>query len=184
MVYSCRDIYKSEFGYKRWENFDDMIKQVLQLHESGIINVDIFKTTKTVEIGCHAKRDIIDYIIDDKTKDVILSFRPNKMHRIKPVRNETVIMGLLEKYFNAKGIEFEFQQRIGEYVADALIGGEIVIEYDEPHHAKSPVKKRDNEKDTFYAENGYKIFRCGADDDVIDIIIGVEKLYENGQSMV
>ena len=179
MMYSCRDIYKSEFGYKRWENFNDVIKQVLQLHKSGIIDVDISKTTKTVEIGRHAKRDIVDYVIDDRTKNVILSFCPNKIHRVKPVRNETVVMGLLEKYFNAKGIEFEFQKHIGDYVADALVGGKIIIEHDEPYHTKVTIKKRDSKKDAFYTENGYKIFRCETDDDVVDIIIGIEKLYEN-----
>lgn len=153
-----------------------MMQRTLALRSSGVIDIQVVKTAKKVMTGKNTAKTIVDYLIDEKTKDFLLERCTSKLCKIKPMHNETIILGLLKKYFSAKGIKFDFQKEIEEFVADGLIGDKVVLEYDEPYHNCTAIMYKDARKDKVYKELGYKIFRCSLDDDIVDIILGIERL--------
>ena len=136
---------------------------------------EIVQTHKSVEIGSGAKRKIIDYLIDDDALELIKQLSYNKTIGEIAVRNEVVLLTLLDKYCKAKGMSFEGQYFLSGFRYDALINGNILLEFDEQHHGKGKQKYIDAEKDKLAQENGFKIVRFGISDDIIDIILRVEK---------
>jgi len=173
---TARDLQK-ELNYKKWENFEGVIKRANNLIQNGFKNGVISETFKIVETGFKAKRSIIDYSLDNNAVDLITYLCSNyKINKYFPIRNETLILGLIEKYYKNKNISFEFQKKLSCYVYDALIGGNILVEFDEPHHFNS--KKQiliDKSKSELAHKLGYKLIRICLKQDIIDCIIIIDK---------
>ena len=173
-MYSCREIYKT-IGFDRWENFNHNVEKAIQLIQSGTHRGTIIESHKLVEIGSGAKRRIIDYTIDDDALELIKQLSYNKTIGEIAVRNEVVLLSLLRKYCVAKGNSFEGQFLLSGFRYDALIGGRILLEFDEQHHGRGKQKYIDDEKNRIAQQNNFKIVRVGIRDDIIDIILKVEK---------
>ena len=98
-----------------------------------------------------------------------------KLNGYYHIRNECVILGLLKKYCTARNIHFEFQQRCGTAVFDAVIGRRIAIKFDEPHHVEDVEQGiRDKAKDAIATVFGLTVLRFTIVHDIVDVILAVE----------
>jgi very-short-patch-repair endonuclease len=62
------------------------------------------------------------------------------------------------RYKQLEGCKFRRQQPLGKFIADFVcLEKRLIIELDGGHHALQ--KERDNERDNFLKESGYKILR-------------------------
>jgi very-short-patch-repair endonuclease len=97
-----------------------------------------------------------------------------KQNALKPIGN-TIIEFLKTKYLDEngelkadskaemifynmlieRGLRFDFQCKIGPYVADYLFWKFLVVELDGPQH----IKERDDRRDAYMRRMGYKIMR-------------------------
>lgn len=171
----ARDI-QHLLGYAEWRNFQNLIFRakniILHKHSKGIIR----KTKREVEIGSGAKRKIIDFEFDKHAFLVIKELSNSyKLNNYFSIRNETIVLQLVEKYCKGKNIEFCFQYKIGSYCYDCVINKNILIEFDEPHHLKKRQKQIDLIKDEFAINNEYKILRVDLEMDIIDIVLFIEE---------
>ncbi|MDM8524908.1 hypothetical protein QUF80_16180 [Desulfococcaceae bacterium HSG8] len=130
----------------------------------------------TVEIGSGAKRNIINYMLDENAFKLVQELATSyKLHKHFSIRCETVVLSLVKKYCLKKGWGFEFQYQTGGFVIDCLVNDKIAIEFDEPHHQRSAKQKtQDTAKDTHVRNIGLKMFRVHLDMDIIDIILYLE----------
>jgi len=169
VYYSAREIYK-KLNYSSWQKFERLIQRSLNLIKNNLKEGYIKKTKMEVVIGSGAKRRIIDYLLDEKAFNLICemakSYKLNKSHLL---RNETLILSHLEKYCDLEKIKFEFQYRLGQYFFDCKVGN-ILIEFDEPHHEEKIVLINDKKKNKIARENHYKLLRFTLKNDIIDII--------------
>ena len=178
--YSARKIQK-ELKYSKWENFNGLIKRTINLINSGIRLGKITESFIEVKTGKGAIRKVKDYILDEDAliiiKELSLSY---KTANFFTVRNETLILSLVEKYFKAKNVEFVFQKRINPFVFDAFIGNKVLIEFDELHHQNSNRQKiTDSKKNRISSDNGFKVIRLTLDMDIIDCIIKINSELNN-----
>ena len=80
--------------------------------------------------------------------------------RIGPFEREC--LDSLEKNFD---ITIERNKRIGGYFPDGYIKElNLIVEFDEEHHKWKSIKKRDLEKDRYFCNLGFNIFRIKKDD--------------------
>lgn len=181
--YTARQIQK-ELNYVKWENFNGLIKRAINLINSGIKIGVIKESHISIETGKGAIRKVKDYILNDDAliliKELALSY---KTANFNSGRNETLILSLVEKYFNAKKIEFVFQKRIQAFVFDAFIANKLLIEFDEFHHQNSNRQKIiDSRKNKISADNNLKLIRLTLNMDIIDCIIKINsELYTQGK---
>lgn len=169
-----RDIYES-LGYKRWENFAGLISRAKNMIANGIADGNITEQTREVAIGSGAIRAVDDHLLDWQAYELVKllasSFKMNG-HHIS--RNETAILGLIQKWCANRGMTAIPQSNINGNFSDLLIDSKISIEFDEPHHEDARQKSRDIEKDFASASSGVKTLRIGLDHNVIDIIAMIE----------
>lgn len=169
VYYSAREIYK-KLEYSRWEKFERLIQRSSHLVKNNLKEGYFKKTKIEVFIGSGAKRRIVDYLLDEKAFNLVCemaqSYKLNKSHLL---RNETLVLSQLKKYCDLKKIKFEFQYQLGQYFFDCKIGN-ILIEFDEPHHKEKKVLINDKKKNKIAKENNYKLLRFTLQDDIIDII--------------
>lgn len=64
---------------------------------------------------------------------------------------EAILYDLLRE----EGVRFRFHYTIGPYTADYLIGDDLVLELDGPHHRGA----RDARRDAYLREMGYRVLR-------------------------
>jgi len=163
------------FGYVQWRNFSGVIKRAISLIKHKHFNGRIVKTNTIVVVGYGAKRKITDYLIDIEgvslLSELCSSFKLNNFYSI---RNETVVLQLVEKYCQKKDIDFQYQYRIGKFLFDCKVGNKILIEFDEPHHQDTRQKGIDNEKNTVAKAEGFSVYRVNVEMDIIDIITYLE----------
>lgn len=79
------------------------------------------------------------------------------------------------------GIPFQFQYKIGPYVADYLIGDRLVVELDGPVHRKANQKRHDETRDAYMVRLGYHVLRLNLEIIALDIqaaIDGIKELAE------
>lgn len=177
----CRNLYK-KLGFATWENFNFNVEKAIQLINSGSYSGTIKKTSKTVSIGSGAKREIIDYLIDDDALNLIKQLSYNKIVGKPAVRNEIAILTLLKKYCDGKQIDFQMQYKLNNFKYDALINNNLLLEFDEQHHCRKKQQIIDLEKTNLAIEHGFYILRVGIKDDIIDIILKMEQiLYEKSK---
>lgn len=133
-------------------------------------------TTAPVAIGNGAIRRVRDYLLDEPAVELVTKLSSSvKLNGYYHIRNECVILGLLKKYCTARNIHFEFQQRYGTAVFDAVIGRRIAIEFDEPHHAEDVEQRiRDRAKDAIATDFGLTMLRFMIVHDIVDVILAVE----------
>lgn len=145
VYYSARKIYK-KLGYSGWQKFERLIQRSFNLIKNNLKEGYIKKTKLEVLIGSGAKRKIIDYLLDEKAFNLVCeiakSYKLNKSHLL---RNETLILSQLKKYCNLKKIKFEFQYQLEQYFFDCKVGN-ILIEFDEPHHKEKTVLINDKKR--------------------------------------
>ena len=164
-------------GYAQWRNFDRLIQRAQQLISSGESTAKIEPTTLARGIGSNAIRHIDDYTLDDAAVALLGQLSAgSKLHRRQGLlRNETIMLGLLSKYFIAHGAVFSFQETHGRFVFDAVIDGRVVVEFDEPHHQHDPKQlAQDALKDEWASSNDYTMVRLTLDMDIIDMILAVD----------
>ncbi|PQJ76802.1 hypothetical protein [Polaribacter glomeratus] len=164
-------------GYSEWRNFQNVIKRAKNIIIHKHINGKIIKCSKKVKLGSNAERKIIDYKIDENAliiiKEISSSFKLNNFFSI---RNETVVLQLVQKYCHEKKILFEHQFNLDKYYYDCMINNKILLEFDEPHHKISPRQKLiDKDKNLISKINGFLTFRVNLEMDIIDIILFLEK---------
>ena len=173
--WSARDLMP-HLGYKQWRNFSGVIKRAISIIKHKHIKGKIVKTRVAVGIGSGAKREVIDYLLDEDglslLSELCSSFKLNNFYSI---RNETVVLQLVEKYCRKKDVDFQHQYRIGKFLFDCKVGNKILIEFDEPHHQISTRQKEiDNEKNIVAKAEGFSLHRVDVEMDIIDIIIYLE----------
>lgn len=173
----ARDIYDG-LGYAKWENFNTLIKRCKQLIAHGQHEGSIQDTERFVEIGYGARRRVIDYKLDAKAHQLVISMASAfKLVGHYPSRNETSILSFIERWCKAKNISFIAQSKeISGHVFDALVGGSVAIEFDEPHHLESRQSLRDANKDRQSNESGIHVLRIGLESNVIDVIVDIESI--------
>ncbi|QTD36348.1 hypothetical protein JL193_09250 [Polaribacter batillariae] len=164
-------------GYAEWRNFQKVIQRAKNIIIHKHIEGKIFKCNKLVKIGSGAERRIIDYKLDKKAflliKELTSSFKLNNFFSI---RNESVVLQLVEKYCIQKKIPFEYQFKVDKYYYDFMIDNSILLEFDEPHHKLSTRQKKvDIDKNYIAQINNFQIFRINLQMDIIDIILYIEK---------
>lgn len=171
----ARDI-QHLLGYSEWRNFKNLIFRakniIIHKHSKGVI----MKTKREVEIGSGAKREIIDFEIDKNALLIVEELSNSyKLNNYFSIRNETIVLQLVEKYCKGKNIRFSFQYKIGDYFFDCMINDDILIEFDEPHHSSNRQKNIDLNKDQFALSNNYRVLRVDLEMDIIDIILFIEE---------
>lgn len=177
---SARDVYTS-LGYVDWRNFRGVIKRAENLISNGKRIGFISETTKLINIGSGAKREIADYLMDKDAFQVVAELASSyKLNSFFGVRNETAVLSLLEKYCALKDIAFQFQYHLDRYVFDGLVGDSILLEFDEPHHrVASRQIKTDRAKHDCAITNGFILLRFDLSKDIIDVIVEVERAFYN-----
>lgn len=171
----ARAIYV-EMGYVQWRRFDGLVGRARHLIANGEAMGVIKCTTMQVAIGSGAIRRVRDYLLDEKAVELVTKLSSSvKLNGYYHIRNECVILGLLKKYCTARDIHFEFQQRCGTAVFDAVIGRRIAIEFDEPHHVQDVEQRiRDKAKDAIATVFGLTVLRFTIVHDIVDVILAVE----------
>ena len=175
---SARDICE-DMGYRRWENFNALVRKAIQLINSGAERGTIVETKRVVKIGCGTNRFIVDFELDADAVDILNRISSNKQNKSIRTRNEAVILSMLEKYCKLKSIPFDFQFELNGYKYDCIVNKEILIEFDEQHHSRQRQKNIDEKKNLSAERGGYKMIRFDISNDIIDIICAVDKHISN-----
>ena len=175
--WSARDIMPS-LGYIQWRNFAGVIERAIGIIKHKHLKGKIVKTSAIVEIGSGAKREIIDYLIDidglSLLNELCSSYKLNNFYSI---RNETVVLQMVEKYCRKKEISFEYPYPAGAYIFDCMVADNILIEFDEPHHQNDTRQKNvDNKKNRFAVDNGFGLYRVTVEMDIVDVIVYLESM--------
>lgn len=171
---TARNLQK-KLGYKKWDNFHNVINKAIQISKH---NKDVYinQIKSPSKIGSNAVRYIIDYTINNNGVDLLKRMTgASKPTSNYSIRNETFYISLLKKYYECKKFKFDFQFRVDKYLFDCKIG-DVLFEFDEPHHSNTKQSAIDNLKDICAKENGYKIVRANCNDDIIDIIIRINHI--------
>ena len=165
---------QKDYNYKEWRNFNTLILRAKNLIANGVENGVILDIKHTVPIGSGAVRIIDDYELDNDAENLIKKLSLSyKLGGSYTTRNETAILGLLQKYCIHKGFLYDFQFKLDKYIYDFCCE-HILIEFDEPHHQNSRQNRTDLNKENTAIENGYKLFRFTLKDDVVDMIKCIE----------
>jgi very-short-patch-repair endonuclease len=102
--------------------------------------------------------DAVKGYIDTKVREY---YNKADLTRIKEcfdlagLQPDSKIEGIFYNELTTNGIKFDFQFPIGPYRADYLINKFLVVELDGPQHEK----KRDERRDKYMRQMGYKILR-------------------------
>ena len=173
--WSARDLMPS-LGYKQWRNFSGVIERAIGIIKHKHLKGEIVKTSIVVATCYGAKREITDYLLDQNGVSLLYELCSSyKLNNFYSIRNETVVLQLVEKYCQYKNVDFQHQYRIGEFLFDCKVGHKILIEFDEPHHQHNPRQKEIDAKKNVVAENeGFSVYRVDVEMDIIDIIIYLE----------
>jgi very-short-patch-repair endonuclease len=163
-------------GYSKWENFHHLIKRAQHLLIHKHLPGSIEATTRVASIGSGAIRKISDYRLDHKALSLVAELATSyKLTNKFSIRNESVVMQLLEKYCRSKKLAFAYQYRLGGFVFDCMIGHRVLIEFDEPHHQECGRQSaRDATKDYLASSSGFKVLRVDLESDIIDLILAVQ----------
>jgi very-short-patch-repair endonuclease len=170
----ARDI-QNLLGYTEWRNFEGVIKRAIGIIRHKHLHGTIEQTARRVKIGSGASREIVDYKLDKEATQLLQELCSSyKLNNYFFIRNESVVLQLVEKYCRLKQLIFNYQFRLDEYIFDCMLGNRILIEFDEPHHSNPGQKKTDLKKEQLAKQNGFLIFRVNLNMDIIDIIIFIE----------
>jgi very-short-patch-repair endonuclease len=163
-------------GYTKWQNYERLVQRALNLIRTGAASGRIVETGRRIVIGKGAVREVLDYQLDNDALNLLKELASSyKLTKHYSVRNETVLLTLLEKYCNLRSIKFRFQQKLGDYVFDCLIADYIAVEFDEFHHQDRRTQRRDRKKEVFARSLGLLVIRFDMSNDVVDMIVEIEK---------
>lgn len=164
-------------GYAEWRNFEGVIKRAIGIIKHQYLHGTIEKTNLTVQIGSGALRKVTDYKLDREAFQLLQQLCSSyKLNNCFSIRNESVVIQLAEKYCQKKGFVFEYQFRLENYIFDCMIGGKILIEFDEPHHVNSSRQRQiDTKKELLASQNNFLLFRINLEMDIVDLIVFIEK---------
>ena len=172
--WSARELM-SCLGYKKWSNFEGVVKRAAGIIKHKQFEGNIIETYRTVISGHGARRDITDYLVDEDARSVLQELCSSyKLNNFFSIRNETVVLQLVEKYCRKKGVDFQYQFHFKNFIFDGKIGDHILIEFDEPHHQYTRQKEIDIRKDVVADANGFSVYRVDLEMDIVDIIIYLE----------
>ena len=172
---SARNVYK-ELRYVEWRNFDRLIGKAMQLIAHGTESGSIRPFMTNAKIGSGAVRAIKDYWLDDTAIELINKISQNKLGKKIALRNETVILTMIEKYCKAKKLKFAPQFPLGGFVYDCCVDGSALIEFDELHHSAKRQRKIDADKDLTAAGNNFTLHRFSVEHDIVDILLVLESM--------
>src|SRR5690606_33303397 len=124
--------------------------------------------------------NVIDYKLDKIAEKLIIELASSyKLNKFFKIRNETVVIQLIEKYCLENKLDFKFQFNLENYKFDCKVDDLILIEIDEPHHNNKRQREIDYKKDSIAKQNGFSLLRVNLDMDIIDIICYIEnKLFD------
>lgn len=173
--WSARDLMP-RLGYKRWSNFAGVVERAIGIIKHKHLKGDIVKTNIVIVVGQGAKREIADYLLDQNGMSLLCELCSSyKLNNFYSIRNETVVLQLVEKYCQHKNVDFQHQYRLGKFRFDCKVGNNILIEFDEPHHQHNPRQKEiDAEKNVVAKNEGFSMYRVNVEMDIVDIIIYLE----------
>jgi very-short-patch-repair endonuclease len=137
----------------------------------------IEQTIADVEIGSNAIRQVVDYRVDRHAAMLIAELaQSHKLTNVFSIRNETVVLQLVQKYCQINHLHFQHQYRLANFVFDCAIGHFLLIEFDEQHHKISRRQQQiDTEKEYVARENGWFVLRVTLEMDIVDIIVAIER---------
>jgi very-short-patch-repair endonuclease len=167
---TARELQKI-IGYKEWRNFNNLIKKTIQIIGEQHAN----KTYKEIKLPRGATRKILDYNLTEDAKAFIEKMSAKPYSKSVITRNEIVIIEQIKRYYEYRNIKIQFQFKLARYRYDCKISDKILFEFDEPHHLNKRQTDVDRQKDKSAISNGYSIIRCDIYDDIIDIIIKIDK---------
>lgn len=175
IYWSARDL-RLYLGYAEWRNFSNVIKRAISIIKHKHIDGRIVETSIVVGTGKGAKREIVDYLLDADGVSVLSELCTSfKLNNFYSIRNETVVLQLVEKYCQKKGVDFQYQYRLGGFIFDCKVGNNILIEFDESHHLDSIRQRRiDSEKNIVAKAEGFSLKRVDLEMDIADIIVYLE----------
>ena len=175
IYWSARDL-RLYLGYAEWRNFSNVIKRAISIIKHKHIDGRIVETSIVVGTGKGAKREIVDYLLDADGVSVLSELCTSfKLNNFYSIRNETVVLQLVEKYCQKKGVDFQYQYRLGGFIFDCKVGNNILIEFDESHHLASiRQRKIDSEKNIVAKAEGFSLKRVDLEMDIADIIVYLE----------
>ncbi len=173
VMITARSLQK-EVNYKEWRNFNTLILRAKNLISNGVESGVIKETECAVNIGSGAIRLVEDYELDERAvyliKRLALAYKLGKSYS---TRNETAVLGLLQKYCVSKNYFHDFQFKLENYIFDFQCEN-ILIEFDEPQHQNRRQRAIDIDKENIAKKNNYKLFRFTLHNDIIDIIMYIE----------
>jgi very-short-patch-repair endonuclease len=85
---------------------------------------------------------------------------------------------IFHEMLTESGVKFQFQYRIGPYRADYLVGDNLVVELDGPHHKRAESVKHDLVRDAYMIEKGFAILRLDLDVVAMDPKAAIEGIKE------
>lgn len=174
--WSARQL-KDMLDYTEWRNFEGVIKRAIGLIHNQARPGLILKTTMSIAMPKTATKTIVDYILDEAALELLIELCSSfKLNNCYSIRNESVVLQMVEKWCVKHRVSFEHQHRLDGFVFDCMVGNLVLIEFDEPHHATSPRQRQiDMEKNTVANLAGYYLFRVDLEMDVVDIITYLEE---------
>ena len=173
--WSARQL-KDLLGYVEWRNFEGVVKRAIGLIQNQGRDGMILKTTMTVPMPKTATKTIVDYVVDESGLKLLIELSNGfKLNNCYPIRNESVILQMVEKWCVKHEVSFVYQHRLGDFVFDCMVGNLVLIEFDEPHHTYNTRQKRiDMVKNTTANLAGYYLFRVDVEMDIVEIICYLE----------
>lgn len=174
-MYKSSRKLKDELNYTEWRNFKGVIKRVMNLITNQHTNGEIIKTTLEIQIGSGAIRNVVDYKLDKIAEELITELtRSYKLNNFFKIRNETVVIQLIEKYCALRELDFAFQYNLDKYNYDCMIDNHILVDFGEPHHQTKCQKEIDNKKDIIARQKGFSILRVNLEMNIVDVICFIE----------
>ncbi|MGK7900991.1 MAG: hypothetical protein AB4352_06185 [Hormoscilla sp.] len=172
-------------GYRAWRNFEGVIKRVIGIIKHQQLNGKIEKIVSIAKIGSGASRNIVNYKLDREAVSILQQLCSSyKLNNYFPIRNETVVIQLVEKYCHLNEIGFQYQFRLDKYLFDCLVGEKILIEFDEPHHQSSNQQKKiDKRKEEIAMQHNLIVFRVTLDMDIIDLVVFIERTLKSHKTV-
>jgi hypothetical protein len=156
--------------YTNWRNLSSVYQDIYSSFcLENPTQTDIIQTSKSVQIGSGAIREVEDWKLSSLALERVLSriasHKPMAVRELRKrsdsrFRIEIDIGATLFDFCGAAGLPVASQVRLKNYLFDFCIDNRLLIEVDELHHRINPRnQKTDAIKTALAAEYGYKLFR-------------------------
>jgi hypothetical protein len=167
--WSARDLMPI-LEYTKWQNFSAVCEDVYSIFcLDNTLQTDMVRSMCEVEIGkgairkiedWHLTRPVLEQLLNRVASHKLAAVRELRKLNESRIRVEIEIGAMLYDFCEEAGFSITHQKRIGKYVFDYCIAGQLLIEVDElGHRLRSRQIATDRCKDELAAHLGYKMLR-------------------------